>query len=106
IFRRDDELLDVISGTTAAGDERDVQLVVQIPAAQQRWRACDDPCGRQCPTDELTTRHSTLARLPRGLVLHTSSCVTAEIGSVTPIAIEVSSVPLRRTDLPPREPTT
>jgi hypothetical protein len=72
-FRRDDEFLDVVFGTATAGDERDVQLVVQIPAPQQRRRASHDPGGRQSSADELTARQSTRAWRPDRLFLHGSA---------------------------------
>ena len=67
--RDDGELAEARVGAAAAGDERDVQLVVQIPAAQQRRRAGDDSRGRQGAADELTARDRALAPV-LGRLLH------------------------------------
>src|SRR5258706_3943355 len=79
-FRRDDQFLDVIERATTAGDERDVQLVVQIPAAQQRRRTSHDAGDRQGPADELTARQSTLAWSRDRLFLHGSATGVAPAG--------------------------
>ena len=62
-----DELADAVEGPAAAGDERDVQLVIQIAAAQQGRRSREHARGRQGPADELTARDlSCLRRLVHG----------------------------------------
>ena len=54
--RRDGELVEARVAATAAGDERDVQLVVQILAPQERRRPGDARC-RQGSADKLPARH-------------------------------------------------
>ena len=54
------ELVDVREASPAAADEGNIQLVVQVPAAQQRRRAGDNPRGRQA-ADELTASDRALA---------------------------------------------
>ena len=52
-WRANRELVDVREASPATADEGDIQLVAEVPAAQQRRRAGDNPCGRQA-ADELT----------------------------------------------------
>ena len=66
------ELVQARVGATATGDERDVQLAVEILAAQKRRRPGDDSGSRQGPADKLTARQLTLAYLLRRL-LHGSA---------------------------------
>ncbi len=61
----DGEFAHVVGGATAGSDERDVQLAVQVLAAQKRGGACHHPGRRHRPADELTPRHLTRARLLR-----------------------------------------
>ena len=56
--RRDGELAEAREGASAAGDERDVQLVVQIPPAQQR-RCASHHAGGQRTADKLAPRDAT-----------------------------------------------
>src|SRR5258705_6073691 len=65
---RHGELAEARVSAAASGDERDVQLVVQILSAEKCGGAGDDARRRQgTGADELSTRHSTRARLLRPL---------------------------------------
>jgi len=55
--RNEGEFRQACIGAAAAGDERDVQLVVQILAAQERGRAGNDRGRRQSPGDKFAPRH-------------------------------------------------
>ena len=55
LSRRDGELPEAGERASAAGDERDVQLVVEIPASQQRRRPRKKSGACQGATDKLST---------------------------------------------------
>src|SRR5262245_8569432 len=53
----DSEFREAGVAAAAAGDERDVQLVIQILAAQERGRAGNDSGPRQGLGDKFASRH-------------------------------------------------
>src|SRR4029453_3222225 len=65
-------------GATAGGDERDVQLVVEILATQESRCARDDTGGGQRAADKLAACHPALAYLPRRLLHGSAPCVNLE----------------------------
>ena len=105
--RRDGELAEARHGATAAGDVRDVQLVVQVPAPQQRRGSCDDPRGRHGPADELAARYLARARL-LGRLLHDPAlrihCVVVSLEPHEPIVDRVGLRPRSATSAPAARP--